>query len=249
MTHGHLDVMQTGDSDRTRSIQRRKRQTQRPRGEAVHASRPLCIEHTLHTGSPHGGKIRTFLSITILTDALPRARRASSLAYHFEGTKPLGFVDLPSAAARSSRVYRNPIALAQEWHGILASGECATRADLARSCFGGSSNRCRPGRPAIETDRNRAWLTLRPEKTRPGAGARPTRDHQVGSNWLMSVSALSELRRSNVGSLFADGGTDPLAEVRSSGSCFESSSCRHATDLSTPKNESPSENPMVESFD
>jgi len=29
-------------------------------------------------------------------------------------------------------MYRNPIALAQEWQRVLDNGECATRADLAR---------------------------------------------------------------------------------------------------------------------
>jgi hypothetical protein len=31
-----------------------------------------------------------------------------------------------------SRRYRNPIALAREWQGMLATGECASRAELAR---------------------------------------------------------------------------------------------------------------------
>ena len=92
----------------------------------------MPLEGIAPLGSPSGGNIRAFLTVTILTGALDRARRASSLAYLFEGTKPLGFVDLPAAIAHPSFVYRNPIALAQEWHGILASGECATRAGLAR---------------------------------------------------------------------------------------------------------------------
>lgn len=34
--------------------------------------------------------------------------------------------------APTSRQYRNPISLAQEWQSILADGKCASRADLAR---------------------------------------------------------------------------------------------------------------------
>lgn len=58
--------------------------------------------------------------------------RASRLTYHFEGAKPSEFFEQPRALARSSPSYRNPIALAQEWHRMLATGECSSGADLAR---------------------------------------------------------------------------------------------------------------------
>jgi hypothetical protein len=57
------------------------------------------------------------------------ARGASRLAYHFEGSAPPGF-DEP--LSRTCRQYRNPVALAREWQGMLATGECASRAKLAR---------------------------------------------------------------------------------------------------------------------
>jgi len=33
---------------------------------------------------------------------------------------------------KPSRLYRNPVAVAQEWERALAKGECCSRADLAR---------------------------------------------------------------------------------------------------------------------
>ncbi|MCL4544998.1 MAG: hypothetical protein M1118_10450, partial [Chloroflexi bacterium] len=50
------------------------------------------------------------------------------LGYHFDNAKPPRFFD-PLA---SSKQYRNPIALAQEWQGMLSARECASQADLAR---------------------------------------------------------------------------------------------------------------------
>jgi hypothetical protein len=57
------------------------------------------------------------------------ARGASRLAYHFEGAVP---PELFNRLAGSSKEYRNPIAVAQEWQRMLGAGECASRADLAR---------------------------------------------------------------------------------------------------------------------
>jgi hypothetical protein len=60
------------------------------------------------------------------------AQGASRLAYHFEGTAPPACFDPPWAPAHPARQYRNPIAVAQEWQRMLGTGECASRADLAR---------------------------------------------------------------------------------------------------------------------
>ena len=54
---------------------------------------------------------------------------AARLAYHFEGSAPPEFFD---PLAGSSKQYRNPIALAQEWQRALDDGECTSRAALAR---------------------------------------------------------------------------------------------------------------------
>jgi hypothetical protein len=59
-------------------------------------------------------------------------RGASRLAYHFECAEPPGLFEQPIALTPTSRRYRNPISLAQEWQSILADGKCASRADLAR---------------------------------------------------------------------------------------------------------------------
>ena len=83
-------------------------------------------------GSPHGGKIRTFFTFTILAGALDAAPQASRLAYYFEGAAPPRFFEPQVVAAHSSRLYRNPIALAYEWHGVLATGQHTSRADFAR---------------------------------------------------------------------------------------------------------------------
>ena len=68
----------------------------------------------------------------IVAYAMNAAQRAPHLAYHVEGAKPRDNLVPAQLAARSSPAYRNPIALVQEWHRMLASGECATRANLAR---------------------------------------------------------------------------------------------------------------------
>lgn len=60
------------------------------------------------------------------------ARGASRFAYQFEGAPPPGCFEPPTGPALSSKQYRNPIALAREWQGMLATGECASRAELAR---------------------------------------------------------------------------------------------------------------------
>jgi hypothetical protein len=57
------------------------------------------------------------------------ARGASRLAYYFEGAAP---PECFEPLAGSSKQYRNPIALAQEWQGMLEKGDCVSRADLAR---------------------------------------------------------------------------------------------------------------------
>jgi hypothetical protein len=74
--------------------------------------------------------------VTFLVGARVAARGASRLAYHFEGEAPPGFPALPESAGApvgSSKRYRNPIALAQGWQALLASGACANRAALART--------------------------------------------------------------------------------------------------------------------
>lgn len=60
------------------------------------------------------------------------AQRVPRLAYHYESLEASRFLEQSRAPARCLPSYRNPIALAQEWNGMLASGECARRADLAR---------------------------------------------------------------------------------------------------------------------
>jgi hypothetical protein len=49
----------------------------------------------------------------------------------------------PRARARSSRQYRKPIVVAQEWQSILAAGKYPSRADLARM-LGVSRSRVTP---------------------------------------------------------------------------------------------------------
>jgi len=83
-------------------------------------------------GSPRRGKSRTSLNLTILAGSMPAAYGASRLGYHFEGTEPPAFFEPPRAPNRSSKPHRNPIVVAQEWQRTLDSGECASRADLAR---------------------------------------------------------------------------------------------------------------------
>ena len=73
---------------------------------------------------PRRGKTRTSLNLTLLAGATLAARGAARLAYHFEGSAPPGFVD-PLAA--SSKRYRNPIAVAQEWQRMLSAGEWSAR--------------------------------------------------------------------------------------------------------------------------
>ena len=51
------------------------------------------------------------------------------LTYHFEGAAPAACFN---PLGGSSKQYRNPIALAQEWQGMLRARDCASRADLAR---------------------------------------------------------------------------------------------------------------------
>jgi len=63
-------------------------------------------------------------------------RGGSRLAYHFEGEEgdaPPGFPEPPEASVGTWKPYRNPIARAQEWQAMLASGACASRAALART--------------------------------------------------------------------------------------------------------------------
>jgi hypothetical protein len=85
-------------------------------------------------GSAHREKGRTILSFTIFVGPGRAAKQQRArLAYHFEGTAPPGCFSPPRALARPSRQYRNPIALAQEWQCLLASGECPSQADLART--------------------------------------------------------------------------------------------------------------------
>ena len=75
------------------------------------------------------GEIRTSLNLTLLAGATLVARGAARLAYHFEGSASPEFFD---PLAGSSKRYRNPIAVAQEWQRMLSAGECASRVDLAR---------------------------------------------------------------------------------------------------------------------
>jgi hypothetical protein len=60
------------------------------------------------------------------------ARGASRPAYHFQGEEPPGFPEPPGSSVVSSKIYRNPIALAQGWQAMLTSEECASRSALAR---------------------------------------------------------------------------------------------------------------------
>jgi DNA-binding XRE family transcriptional regulator len=53
------------------------------------------------------------------------------LAYHFSGAPPPS-VSEPAAPCQRQKTYRNPIALAREWHGTLIEKPGLTRADLAR---------------------------------------------------------------------------------------------------------------------
>ncbi len=77
---------------------------------------------------PEAGEIPNFLPES--NAPRPRHQRgAPRLAYHFEDTAPPEFFD---PLAGSSKQYRNPIALAQEWQAMLRAGERASRADLAR---------------------------------------------------------------------------------------------------------------------
>jgi hypothetical protein len=80
-------------------------------------------------GSPRRGKSRTFVNLTLIAGARLAARGASRLAYHLEGAAPPACFD---PLVGSSKRYRNPIAVAQEWQRLLSVGECASRADLAR---------------------------------------------------------------------------------------------------------------------
>jgi hypothetical protein len=98
-------------------------------GQANHGKSPGCLAFS---GSPRGWKIRTFLRLTIFTSALHNARRWSRQAYCFEGEQPPNLGGPFDAVPQSVKVHRNPIALAREWREKLASGECATRVDLAR---------------------------------------------------------------------------------------------------------------------
>lgn len=90
------------------------------------------MANTNDHGSSTRGKPRTSLTVTFLVGARLAARGASRLAYHFEGEEPPGFPEPPRASVGRSKLYRNPIALAQEWQAMLASGECTTRAAVAR---------------------------------------------------------------------------------------------------------------------
>jgi hypothetical protein len=72
------------------------------------------------------------LNLAILAGARLAARGASRLAYHFEGAAPQEPFEAPEALARAPRQYRNPIALARAWHGMLRAGQRASQADLAR---------------------------------------------------------------------------------------------------------------------
>jgi hypothetical protein len=67
--------------------------------------------------------------LPIVAGASLAARGAARLAYHFEGAAPPEFF---ASLAHPCRQYRNPIRLAQEWQGLLAAGNCAAWADLAR---------------------------------------------------------------------------------------------------------------------
>lgn len=57
------------------------------------------------------------------------------MGHHLEGSEPPEFFEQPLAPAPSSGCYRNPVALAQEWQSMLADGECASRAELARKLW------------------------------------------------------------------------------------------------------------------
>jgi hypothetical protein len=69
----------------------------------------------------------------VLADARLAARGAPSAVYEFEGANSPGRGEPPGlASARTPRIHRNPVVLAQEWQEMLASEACTTRAALAR---------------------------------------------------------------------------------------------------------------------
>lgn len=74
----------------------------------------------LSSSSPRRGKSRTYLTLTILANAILAARGASWLAYHFEGAVPPPSTPREAPQPRPSTAYRNPISLAREWQEMLA---------------------------------------------------------------------------------------------------------------------------------
>lgn len=94
--------------------------------------RACCSSGVGGNGSPRREESRTsVLNLTLLASATLGARGASWLAYHFEGAAPPGCFEPPTASARLTKQYRNPIGVAQERQRMLDADECASRADLA----------------------------------------------------------------------------------------------------------------------
>lgn len=71
--------------------------------------------------------------VTVFADLRRAARgRTGHPLYCFEGGRELPTVVEPTISAPPSRLYRNPVVLAQEWQRALDNEVCARRADLAR---------------------------------------------------------------------------------------------------------------------
>ena len=82
-------------------------------------------------GSGRRGQVRTCLSVPLVADLSPGARRRSQRAYHFGDPPPPSILLQPAAVSITARQHRNPIVLAREWQRLL-SEECLSRANLAR---------------------------------------------------------------------------------------------------------------------
>ena len=79
------------------------------KGQATWEFPLICLAFS---GSSHRGKIRTFLTFTILTGALCTARGASHVAYRFDDGKQSECFDPPETLVPACTLYRNPIVIA-----------------------------------------------------------------------------------------------------------------------------------------
>lgn len=83
-------------------------------------------------GSVGRGKLRTSLRFAILTSTIGAARRASPVASRFDDDTHSQCFGPLTTRVGSRGLYRNPIVIAREWKGMLATKEYPSQADLAR---------------------------------------------------------------------------------------------------------------------